>query len=124
MSPYNNLPQTKIKCWIRNTPAPETPSPGGSHSQGGAGGSDGSNGEWKQEQGEGPCEDVGGTGSGLNVSALPMARFVLTPGEVGPRGSIAVPGVVSYGGAGGEIVVNGETRHMDLGLVEAGLRSY
>ena len=40
---------------------------------------------------------------------LPMARFVLTPGEGGPRGSIAaVPGVASYGGAGGGIVVNGE----------------
>jgi len=69
----------------------------GSSIPGRDGGSDGSDGE------DYDSSKRGGKGSGLDVGALNMTRFVLTPGKAGTHYSGG-----GYGGGGGGILVNGE----------------
>ena len=71
----------------------------GSGSSGYAGGDGGSDGSDGRPSWTGCC--TGGKGSGLDVGALNMTRFTLTPG----KGGITFSG---YGGGGGGILVNGE----------------
>ena len=65
------------------------------HPFGYPGGSDGSD-------GGDFSSNTGGKGSGLDLGALNMTRFVLTPGKGGTHYS------GSFGGGGGGILVNGE----------------
>ena len=71
---------------------------GGSDSsyQGGDGGQDGGDGE------DGSCNGCpGGTGSDLDLSAIKLTRFSLTPGLGGTKNA-------HYGGGGGGVMVDGE----------------
>ena len=68
---------------------------GGSGGEGKDGGSDGSDGV------DYSSSYKGGKGSGLDVGALNMTRFVLTPGKAGTNHG-------NVGGGGGGILVNGE----------------
>ena len=66
---------------------------GGGDSSPGDGGSDGG-------YGEGSSNSPGGAGSGLDVTAIPVQSFTLSPGDGGSAYS-------SYGGGGGGLLIDG-----------------